>query len=126
MVVKCRPFYLPRELSAVFTTAVYVSPDANGKQSIEELYNTVSQLQTAYPDGFYITADDFSGANLESVLPSFHQHITCATRGKDTLDHFYTNITEAYKAVPLPHIGSSDHLTVLLRPAYRPKVTHPE
>ncbi|KAI2651673.1 hypothetical protein H4Q32_019814 [Labeo rohita] len=33
----------------------------------------------------------------------------------------------AYKAFPLPHLGASDHITVMLMPAYRPlvKVTKP-
>lgn len=35
------------------------------------------------------------------------------------LDFVYTNIKSAYRAAPLPHIGSSDHLTVILQPAYR-------
>lgn len=122
MTVKCRPFYLPRELTAIFITAVHVPPNADVKQAMGELYNTLSQLQTAHPDAFHIVAGDFNKANLKSVLPHSHQHVTCATRGKNTLDHLYTNIKNAYTAAPLPHIGSSDHLTILMKPAYRPRV----
>lgn len=122
MTVKCRPFYLPRELTAIFITAVYVPPNADVKQAMGELYNTLSPLQTAHPDAFHIVAGDFNKAKLKSVLPHFYQHVTCATRGNNTLDHLYTNIKNAYIAAPLPHIGSSDHLTILLKPAYRSRV----
>lgn len=87
-----------------------------------ELYNAISQLQTAHPDAFFIVAGDFNKASLKSVLPQFHQHVKYATRGNNTLDLLYTNIKNALIAAPLPHIGSSDHLTIMLKPAYRPRV----
>ena len=60
------------------------------------------------------------------MLPKLDQHVDCATRGDSTLDLVYTNIKAAYRAASLPHIGSSDHLTVTLQPAYRAKVQeHP-
>ncbi len=95
-VVKRRPFCLPCELTAIIIIAAYVSPSADVKKAMGELYNTVSQSQTSYPDAIYIIAGDFNKPNLKSVLPNFHQHVTCATRGENTLDHLYTNITKAY------------------------------
>ncbi len=41
---------------------------------------------------------------------------------KNTLDFVYTTQRGAYKALPLPHLGASDHITVMLMPAYRPLV----
>lgn len=120
MIVKCRPFYLPRELTAIIIIAVYAPPSADVKQAMGELYNTVRQLQTSNPDAICIIAGDFNKANLNSALPNFHQHVACATRGENTLDHLYTNIKKAYTAAHLSHIGSSDHLTVPLGPVYRP------
>lgn len=38
-------------------------------------------------------------------------HISCPTRGNNILDLVYTNIAEAYKAISLPHLGQSDHLS---------------
>lgn len=87
-----------------------------------ELYNTLSQLQKAHPEAFHTVAVDFNKANLKSVLPHFYQRVTCATRENNTLDHLYRNIKNAYTAAPLPHMSSSDHLTILLKPAYRPRV----
>ncbi|KAK0143163.1 hypothetical protein N1851_018714 [Merluccius polli] len=115
LTVRCRPFYLPRELSAVFITAVYVPPSANVEEAMSELYNNISEKQQEHPDAF-------NQASLTSVLPKFYQHVNVATRGNNTLDLVYTNIKNSYKAEPLPHIGNSDHITVRLTPAYRPRV----
>lgn len=38
------------------------------------------------------------------------------------LDFVYSNIKDTYKAVPPPHIGTSDHIVVVLIPVYRPRV----
>nr|XP_054592479.1 immunoglobulin lambda-like polypeptide 5 [Nothobranchius furzeri] len=40
------------------------------------------------------------------------------SQGENILDLVYTQ----EKAIPLPHIGTSDHLTVMLMPAYRQRV----
>ncbi|KAI3352571.1 hypothetical protein L3Q82_005512 [Scortum barcoo] len=37
-----------------------------------------------------IVAGDFNSTNLRKVLPRYHQHISCPTRGENTLDHVYT------------------------------------
>jgi len=60
---------------------------------------------------------------MKTVLPHFHQHVDFATRGSNTLDRAYTNIKAAFKAAPRPHLGSSDHLSVILIPAYSPLLT---
>ncbi|KAI4894602.1 hypothetical protein NFI96_000713 [Prochilodus magdalenae] len=44
------------------------------------------------------------------------------TRGANALDLVYTNIPSAYRAEPRPHLGYSDHISVMLIPAYRPLV----
>ncbi|KAI3375424.1 hypothetical protein L3Q82_021910, partial [Scortum barcoo] len=41
-------------------------------------------------------------------------------RGNNTLDRVYTNKRDAYRAVPHPHLGFSDHISIMLVPAYRP------
>ena len=47
-----------------------------------------------------------------------HNGVSCPTRGDKTLDHVYTYIKDAYKALPLPHLGQSDHISVILLPKY--------
>ncbi len=77
----CRPFYLPWEFTSIIVTAVYIPPQAD---------------------------TSLAQANLRKVMPNFHQHISCPTRGQNTLDHCYTQFKNAYKARSLPAFGKSD------------------
>lgn len=122
LMVKCRPYYLPRELTSIILTAVYIPPDANAKLAMKELYTAISKHQTKHPEAAFIVAGDFNHSNLKTVLPRFHQHVSCHTRGDKTLDHVYSNMSGAYKATPLPHIGQSDHLSLFLTPRYSPLI----
>lgn len=122
LIIKCRPFYLPREFTCIIAAAVYVPPDANANVAMKELCAAVSKLQTLHPDGAFIVAGDFNHCTLRSVLPKFHQNVSCTTRGHKTLDHVYTNVSDAYKVTPLPHLGQSDHLSLFLLPKYTPVI----
>ena len=42
--------------------------------------------------------------------------------GKKTLDHLYSTHRDAYKALPRPQFGKSDHNYILLTPAYKLKL----
>ncbi len=75
-----------------------------------------------HPDAACIIAGDFNKANLKKVLPNFHQHISCPTRGLNTLDHCYTPLNNAYKAHSLPAFGKSDHVTIFLTPEYKQRI----
>ncbi|KAI4876769.1 hypothetical protein NFI96_001755 [Prochilodus magdalenae] len=46
LIIKCRPFYLPREFNCVFAGIVYVPPDANASAAMEVLCAAISKLQT--------------------------------------------------------------------------------
>ena len=50
--------------------------------------------------------------NFKSVLPHFYQHVKCATEGRETLDHLYSTHRDAYKALPRPPFGKSDHNSI--------------
>ena len=67
-------------------------------------------------------AGDFNHADLRSVLPKFHQHVDFATREVNALDLVYTHISNTYRAEPRLHLSYSDHISVMLIPAYRPLV----
>ena len=54
------------------------------------------------------------------MLPKLYQHVKCATRVENTLDKLYTNIKNGYRARQLPHLDQSDHMSLLLTPAYTP------
>ena len=122
LIVRCRPFYLPREFTCIVAIAVYVPPDANSKAAMKELSIAINKLQTKHPNGAFIVTGDFNHCNLRTVHPKLHQNITCFTRGSKTLDHCYTNVASAYKVTPLPHLGQSDHISLFLTPKYSPLI----
>lgn len=64
--VKCRPFFLSRELTVVLIMAVYIPPDANTSIALSVLSHTINKLQQAHPDGVHIVAGDFYQANVIS------------------------------------------------------------
>lgn len=87
VMAKWRPYYLPRELLSVIVTAVYTPPDANAKLVRKELHTAISKQLTTHPEADFIVGGDFNYFNLKTVLPRFHQHVSCHTRGNKTLDH---------------------------------------
>ncbi len=105
----CRPFYLPREFSAVIVTAAYIPPQADTGLALSKLHDVISGYINKHPDTAFIIAGDFNKANLRQVMPNFHQHVSCPTRGPNTLDHCYSQFKNAYKARSLPAFGKSDH-----------------
>ncbi len=121
----CRPFWLPREFTAIIITAVYIPPQANTDQALKELYRNISEQESAHPDAAFIITGDFNKANFKTIAPKYFQHVTINTRGDRTLDHCYSPLRDAYKSLPRPPFGKSDHSSVLLLPAYRQKLKHP-
>ncbi len=83
----CRPFYLPREFSSIVVTAVYISPQADTSLALSKLHDELSGYINKHPDAASIIAGDFNKANLGQVMPNFHQHVSCPTRGSNKLDH---------------------------------------
>ncbi len=118
----CRPFWLPREFTAFIITAVYIPPQANTDQALRELYGNISEQETAHPDAAFVITGDFNKANFRTIAPKYFQHITINTRGDRVLDHCYSPFRDAYKSLPRPPFGKSDHSSVLLLPAYRQKL----
>lgn len=88
LIVKCRPFYLPREFTSTIITGAFIPPSANDKLATSEIHAAISKQQPAHPEAAFIVAGDF---NLKTVLAKFYQHVSCHTRGDKTLDHVYTS-----------------------------------
>lgn len=121
--VRCCFFYLPQEFTVVIITAVYIPPDANTTTALDHLLTAISKQQRDHPDGVYAIAGDLNKANSKTVLPRFDRHVHCPTRGENTLDHVYSNIKYGFKASPLLHLGQSDHISLFLTPANRPRIS---
>lgn len=100
LIIKCRPHYLLHKFTAVFIAEVYVPPHVNANATLKELHDTVSSLQNKHPEALYVAAGDFNHVNLQDTLPTFHQYVTIATRGDNTLDGVYTNRQGMYRAAP--------------------------
>ncbi|KAI4899983.1 hypothetical protein NFI96_001451 [Prochilodus magdalenae] len=119
LMVKCRPFYLPREFSAVFILAVYIPPRANSSTALGLLHDAICKQETAHPDAVFIVAGDFNHCKLRTVFPKYHQHLSFPTRENNILNQVYRTVRGGYKAVAWPHFRQSDHISVFLYPAYR-------
>lgn len=114
-----------RDFTTILLVVVYIPPSSNNSdrnKALSELYHAICEQQTTHPDGFLIVAGDFNHADLKSMLLKTHQHVNFSTRGNNTLDQVYTTHKGGYRGSPLPHIGLSDYTTVMLIPAYRPRV----
>lgn len=119
MTVACRPFYLHGELTVVIT-AVYILPDAKISTALTYLHDSVNRRLQAHPDRVHIIGCDFSQACLKTVFPKFVLYVQCYTSGNITLDCVSSNLKHAYRVVPLPHLGLSKYLSLLLILAYTP------
>ncbi len=120
----CRPFNLPRVFSSIVITSVYIPPQADTSLALPNLHDVLSGYNNKHPDAAFIIAGDFNKANLKKVMPNFHQHISCPTRGLNKLDHCYTPLKNAYKAHSLPAFGKSDHAAIFLTPEYKQRIVH--
>ena len=117
----CSPevVYLPREFSAILIGAVYLPPqtDAGTKTTLNQLYKAISKQENAHPEAVLLVAGDVTAGKLKnrftSFLPACHM---CNQRKKD---HLYSTHRDAYKALPHPPFGKSDHNYTLLIPAYK-------
>ncbi len=118
----CYPFYLPREFTSIIVTAVYIPPQTDTGLALSKLHDELSGYINKHPDAACILAGEFNKANLRKIMPNFQQHLSCPTRGQNTLDHCYTQIKNAYKARSLPAFGKSDHAAIFLTPEYKQRI----
>ncbi|KAK3516000.1 hypothetical protein QTP70_000716 [Hemibagrus guttatus] len=120
--INCKPFYSPREFSSFILVGVYIPPQGNVREAQRALADEIQSVERTNPDALVIVLGDFNKGNLSHELPKYKQFIKCPTREGNVLDHCYTTISGAYRAVPRTALGQSDHIMVHLIPAYRQKL----
>lgn len=118
LIVKCRPFYLPREFSVTFLCGVYIHPRADTSVALSELSEIVHNFENSHVNAVVIVAGDFNKCNFKTAFPNYYQHVKHPTRGAHILDHCYSNVKSAYQSSLRPAFGKSDHSSVLLLPTY--------
>lgn len=79
----------------------------------------LSVCLNSHPDAAIIATGDVNEANLRQVMPNFYQHISCPTRGENTLDHCDSQFRNVYKANLLLAFGKSDHAAIFLILEYK-------
>ncbi|KAK3571712.1 hypothetical protein QTP86_017851, partial [Hemibagrus guttatus] len=94
----------------------------NVREAQRTLADEIQSVERTNPDALVIVLEDFNKGNLSHELPKYKQFIKCPTREGNVLDHCYTTISGAYRAVPHAALGQSNHIMVHLIPAYRQKL----
>ncbi|KAK3538765.1 hypothetical protein QTP86_015707 [Hemibagrus guttatus] len=121
-IINCKPFYLPCEFSSFMFVCVYIPSQGNVREAQRALADEIQSVERTNPDALVIVLVDFNKGNFSHKLPKYKQFIKCPTREGNVLDHCYTTISGAYRAVPRATLGKSDHIMVHLIPAYRQKL----
>lgn len=89
-------FYLPQESFSVLIIGVYIPPHADTDTALSTLHDSITKHSGKYLNAALIVSGDFNKTKLTRVLPNLLQHISCPTRGKNTLDHCYTPYKDSY------------------------------
>ena len=120
--VSLRPYYLPREISKVFATIVYIPPEADVKVAENDLFDIISKMENDNPNAINIITGDFNNCSFHKCIPTYQQYVNFATREDRMLDPFYCNFKNCYIAKGLSPLGLSDHIMTHLIPTYRQKL----
>ena len=113
--IKCRPFWLPRELSCVLIVGVYCPP-SNDITAIDTITGHIDQLERKHPNAVILVLGNFNHVAMK--LKTYTQMVTCSTRANRTVEKCYRNIRNAYTSKKLRPLGVSDHHLIQLIPTY--------
>lgn len=104
MIVKYRPFFIPREFTVTIIVALFICPQVNAKGALKRLHFDISSLLSMFPDWSAIVVGDFNHIELQIILPKFHKKIFQPEKGI-----FWTKSTEMFQEHTMP-----PHLQVLM------------
>ncbi|KAI4891634.1 hypothetical protein NFI96_009482 [Prochilodus magdalenae] len=100
LIILCRPRW-PREISGVIVTTVYIPLQADTDLALGILYKAVNRQEATHPEAAFIVDGNFNKANFWK---------------------FVTPLRDAYKALPRPLFGKSEHFSILLLPTFTQKL----
>lgn len=120
--INCKPFFSPREFSSTILVGVYIPPQAFVGEAKRRPADQIISVEQKHPDSVLIILGDFNRANISRELPKYRRFIKCPTRDNNILDHCYTTLKGAYRALLRAALGLSDYCLVHLIPAYRQKL----
>ena len=111
-----RPNRLPRGFSCIIAAAIYHPPKADDRSIREHLFQSLSLVESEYPNCGILVTGDFNRLDISGLLGHFRlkQIVKVPTRKDATLDLRLMNMHEYY-SVPqaFPPFGLSDHNTVM-------------
>ena len=105
--------------------SVMIQDKSLGNQLCDIYYNAYQRRQYGWLKRSYPIARMSLLQQLSKLLSKFYQIFTSmsrATREKKILDHLYATHRDAYKALPRPPFGKSDHNSILPIPTYKQKL----
>ena len=100
----------------------YIHPRANAVTATEHITSSLNRLEHISPDSPKFILGDFNHCSPDKSLKGFQQYVTCTTRRGRTLDKCYGSVPDAFRSIALPPLGTADHDTILLAPAYIPVI----
>ncbi len=63
----CCPFYLPREISSIIVTTIYIPTQADTSLALSKLHNMINGYINKHPDVAFIIAGDFNESRSETL-----------------------------------------------------------
>ena len=89
-----RPTRLPRGFTCIIIAVIYHPPGADGKLFQDHLFQTLTLVESKYPNCGIIITGDFNRLNVTRLLNHFRlkQIVKIPTRNDATLDLILTNI----------------------------------
>lgn len=100
----------------------YIPPEADVYKAQQALAAQTVCVKRTFPNSLVFVLGDFNKAILSQELPKYRQFIKCPTRAEKTMDHIYTTVSTAYRAVAHAALRLSDHIMSHLIPAYKQRL----
>ncbi len=105
----CRPFYLPREFSAVIATAVYIPPQADTSLALSKLQEELSGYINKHPDAVSIIAGDFNPLKPTGA-PALRFACLCLKANRNRNQNGSAIILFAYKIRDVTHSNQANNM----------------